>query len=551
MNFAGTPDMATLTHRTTDISSTMADACADPTYEDKDPSFDSWRAGKRYWYIIFLLATISVCCVHAFYYLWIGLSGPALDFYSFRQTQTAISAYWAWRDGFRLAYETPVFGFPWSIPFEFPIYQWLMVLARYAGVPFDIGGRLISFAFYIASLLPLWSLTKSFKLGRPIFLVIAILFLSSPLYVYYSRTIMIESCALFFGLAWLATLARFLEKPNYSTLMGAIVLGSLAALAKSTTFPPFVMIGGLLILSGLSAIWRDTHSTPSFGTLVLAGAACIAPLCVGYAWVIYSDAIKTHNVVGAMLTSTNLARWNFGTWAQRFGAELWRDVIFTRVLQDTFGYGVAVALAVVSAILTTRRHLLIGLAVIAAFLVPFLLFTNLYIVHGYYPYANAIFALAAVGLAIGHIAETGRLVLAGLILAAILLGQLIYFHATYAPVIDADLSLSHINQIAQLAKHNTTPDDGLIVLGQDWSSAVPYYSERKALVIPKWVPLPIFEQMLTKPQMFLDNLHLGAIVYCTDYGYGDRAPLIDAFVLRRSVIAEAGACKLLSPEQQP
>ena len=47
-----------------------------------------------------------------------------LDRYEFRQVQTALSAFWVIQDGFRLDYLTPIFGPPWSIPMEFPIYQW-------------------------------------------------------------------------------------------------------------------------------------------------------------------------------------------------------------------------------------------------------------------------------------------------------------------------------------------------------------------------------------------------------------------------------------------
>ena len=71
---------------------------------------------------------VGLLLLHAAYFLWIGLDHPALDFYAFRQTQTALSAYWLWHDGFRLAYETPVLGAPWAIPYEFPLYQWLVAL---------------------------------------------------------------------------------------------------------------------------------------------------------------------------------------------------------------------------------------------------------------------------------------------------------------------------------------------------------------------------------------------------------------------------------------
>jgi hypothetical protein len=526
----------------------MNDANNNPGRASESPAIEPRADDKQYWFVVLLLVIGSASLVHAIYYLWIGLTGPALDNFSFRQTQTAISAYWAWRDGFRLAYETPVLGFPWSIPFEFPIYQWLMVLARYAGIPFDVGGRLISFGFYIATLWPLWTLTRSLKLDLTTFLIIAILFLCCPLYVFYSRTILIESCALFFGMAWLAALARFLDRPKHGALLGTIALGSLAVLAKSTTFPAFVVLGGFLMLSALFALWRGIRSAPRFGTLLLAGVACLVPLAIGYGWVMYSDAVKAHNALGEMLTSTRLSAWNFGTVKQRLSAQLWNDTILVRALPDIFGNGLMVALVALGALLTSRRHLVIGLAAVAAFLVPFLVFTNLHIIHGYYQYANAIFAIAAVGLAIGYTARTGHRALAGLILVAISLGQLSYFHKTYAPVFATDLSFNHINQIAQAAKRNTRLDDGLIVIGEDWSSAIPYYSERKALTIPTFTPRPMFEQMLAKPETFLGGLHLGAVVYCSDIGYGTLTPLIDAFVAARSVIAEIGPCKLLSPE---
>ena len=58
-----------------------------------------------------------------------NLANPILDEYGFRQTQTAITSYYFIQDGFKLAYETPAVGYPWSIPFEFPIFQALVALS--------------------------------------------------------------------------------------------------------------------------------------------------------------------------------------------------------------------------------------------------------------------------------------------------------------------------------------------------------------------------------------------------------------------------------------
>jgi hypothetical protein len=110
---------------------------------------------------IFGILVFCITLAHALFVLWIGISKPILDLYYFRQTQTALTAYWLWRGGPWLAYETPVLGFPWSVPIEFPLYQGLVASLRAIGIPIEIGGRLISFRFYLASLWPLWLLFRS------------------------------------------------------------------------------------------------------------------------------------------------------------------------------------------------------------------------------------------------------------------------------------------------------------------------------------------------------------------------------------------------------
>jgi len=88
---------------------------------------------------------------------WIGQ--PLLDQHNFRQTQTAISAYWliqgtGWSHW--LNYETPIFGSPWQIPLEFPLFQWLVAGGHLlTGLPLDPLGRGMSAALFYCSLWPL------------------------------------------------------------------------------------------------------------------------------------------------------------------------------------------------------------------------------------------------------------------------------------------------------------------------------------------------------------------------------------------------------------
>jgi len=80
---------------------------------------------------------------------------PILEAHGFRQTQTAITSFWMIRDGWNLSYETPVTGYPWSIPFEFPVFQTIVALiAGLAKLPLDPVGRLVSFVFLLACIWP-------------------------------------------------------------------------------------------------------------------------------------------------------------------------------------------------------------------------------------------------------------------------------------------------------------------------------------------------------------------------------------------------------------
>src|SRR6516164_5284174 len=65
----------------------------------------------------------------SFVYLTGDWNRSLLGLHMWRQTQTAMTSYWFVHEGFRMDYQTPVFGPPWSIPFEFPFYQALVALS--------------------------------------------------------------------------------------------------------------------------------------------------------------------------------------------------------------------------------------------------------------------------------------------------------------------------------------------------------------------------------------------------------------------------------------
>jgi hypothetical protein len=491
--------------------------------------------------LLAFLVALAVLCI--------GVFQPLLDQYFFRQTQTALTSYWLMRGGPIFAYETPVAGFPWSIPYEFPLYQLIAAALSSTGMPLDAAGRIVSFVFFVGCLWPMRVLFRALRFDAFAFPCVAILFLLCPLYLYWGRTFMVETCALFFSFLWLAYLARFFAEPKAAFAAIAAVAGSLGVLAKATTFPAFAVLGGLLFLKECYAAWTTRAVAERARPILLALLVIAIPFLIGGAWTVYSDAVKAKNELGVHLTSTGLAQWNFGTLDQRLGATLWKEVIWNRTLTNSFGYAVIPALVLIAASLLRRRYAYAALAAVLAFLVPFLVFTNLHIVHSYYQTANVVFIVAAAGLGIASVMSAGYGAIALVALAIVVAAQLLYFRSTYAVYLTHDFSGEQLFRIANLARSQTQPGASLIVIGDDWSSLVPYYAQRKSFVIPNWIPLASWQRILAAPQSFLDGAPLGGVVHCLDKSPTDpeRKDLIDAFVAGRAVLGEAGPCRLLAP----
>ncbi|MGH7490375.1 MAG: hypothetical protein ACREMY_32910, partial [bacterium] len=246
------------------------------------------------------------------------------------------------------------------------------------GVPIDVGGRLVSFAFFAACLWPISMMCRSLRLPRTAIVVAGTLLFASPIYVYWSRTVMIESCALFFSAFWLALLVRVLERPNLTNVAATTLAGTLGVLAKSTSFAAFGLLGGALLLWNLAGLLRAGGRPEFLRTILIGLCVCGIPLLIGVGWVAYSDSVKSANELGARLTSASLSAWNLGTLAQRTSAQLWEQTIFDRTLKDTFGTAWFAAVPVAAIGFLNSRTRVWTAAAVTGFLAPFLLFTNLH-----------------------------------------------------------------------------------------------------------------------------------------------------------------------------
>ncbi len=452
----------------------------------------------------------------------IGWNNSILDTMAFRQAQTALSCRFMLGHHYRVLYETPVFGPPWSIPFEFPLYQWIVsFLTTTTGCPLDQAGRLVNRGFFLLCLVPSYCLLRLLGLSPWLRYVTLSLLLVSPFYLFWTRTFLMESTALFLALSYLACGVAHAQEPRVATGIGALLFGILAALVKVTTFAgPLLLVGFLVawlgvryrqgFVTGRQLAWRG-------GTLVL---LMLIPTTFAFGWTHVADGQKSQHPLAEKLTSANLHEWNFGKPYDRYQPETW-GTLFGRaplvltpwtpgVAELMYGSPWLLLLATVPGLLVARQKAVLVLCCLAVyFALPFV-FTNLHVFHEYYACATNVYLIAAVGIGLAALHDRGgnwRVVGYGLLLAVLVLAPVGYF-TTYVPLQRTDEQESRAACAAVRA--NTEPADVIVVLGCDWSSEVPYGCERRALMIPTWnsVNWNDFDQYVA----LLDDYRIGAFV---------------------------------------
>lgn len=416
--------------------------------------------------------------------LWAGRVGwesrhlPGVEF---RQAQTAISAYYIQAErNFSLDYPTPVLGKPWSIPLEFPLYQWTAVVVSDLGrMNLTQAGRAVSMAcFYLtlpAVLLLLGRLGVA--VGRRWWVLAMVL--TSPLYIFYSRAFLIETMALMFGVWFWLSFERAVEERSRGWLIVAIIAGSGAGLVKVTTLIVYLMPVAWWAGKRLWLAWRD-RATRWRGDVVWMALAVAVPFGVSLWWIRHSEATRALNPNAQFLLSGNLSEFILGSWTARMSPELWRQqwTIVAGQLSwaPLFAGGAALALG------GAKSRRCDVLLLVGCFASPLFIFPGLYAVHEYYFVANAVVLMMALGLVLVGLAESARpLWLVTLAAVALAGGQVFGYLDRYY---DAQRHFSPGGDgLTRSLQAMTRPPEVLVVLGQDWNSMTPYYAQRRALMV--------------------------------------------------------------------
>ena len=470
-------------------------------------------AGNKAYGDWLILAAFIACLIGALWMAGVGWNNSLSDAHGFRQTQTAITSYYLMRGAPLLSYETPVVGQPWSIPFEFPLYQW--IVATSAGVlktPLEQTGRFVSEVFFWLSVVALWMILAELDVTRINRLVFLTLVIVSPEYVFWSRTFLIESTALCFGMVYLLFFIRYARTRRVTDAIIGGVVGILAALVKSPTFPGFGIVGAVCyVLRTPRADYSDPPSRllPRHGLAV--GAFAGLPILAAWAWTRHADHLKALNTVGAHMTSAGLRDFTFGALSMRLDANTWR-VFFERIIPDLLGSSTILLLAGLALLL--GRRVAPALVCAFGFLFVFLVFTSVHVIHNYYTYANGVFLIAAVSWCIVGLLEGAwlrRAVGLALFVACIASAILGYYSGYYSIQKTNALEL---NKIVQAVRSVTRPQDVILVFGQDWSSEIPFYSQRRALMWPHWMVRDWDRPALKEAVGRLGEKQIGALILC-------------------------------------
>ncbi len=406
--------------------------------------------------------------------------------HEFRQAQTAFISHFIDRnDDFSLLYEAPIVGKPWvSILLEVPLYEWSVVgLSRITGWPHVVSARTITLTCFYLTLPACWLLLGRLGLSHARRLLPLTLILLCPVYIFYSRAFLIESMELMFCAWWLYGFVRMMDVRRWPWFLLATVAGTGAALVKCATYAVWLVPAAAWVAWDLWRQLRDRIGWSAMAQTVFWGLAGVAvPLGALKLWVDLTDPIKEAHTTAWIFTSKDLSigNWGLQDLTARFSQQMWSTLLqrWSEALMPPWVILAALANSLI--LLPGQRGRIAGLA--AVFFVAQLLFPFAYAYQEYYFYACAMFLLAGFGFALHGVLDT-KLPrwLCWLLILVLPAVQLQNYVRLYRPQqlirTSGDISLT-------AALRALTPRESVIVVsGMDWAAIVPFYAQRRALMI--------------------------------------------------------------------
>jgi 4-amino-4-deoxy-L-arabinose transferase-like glycosyltransferase len=430
-----------------------------------------------------------------------------------------MTAYWFVKEGIDLInYQTPLYGPPWRVPFEFPLFQATAAIVFRLGLgSFEFACRLTALLYFYLSALILYLLCKKIFPDSLTNFMILSLYLWLPYNIYYSTEPLIDYLALALALAYLYFILQWLD--NRSPLWNALfatICGSLGILVKPTTIPVVLMPIIVFVFRDILTIygkelkrpldWRhllDKIWNQRLYWFVLIMMA-VVPVLVGSVWTRHTDLIKQNSLFTQWLTSKALVNWNFGTWTLRSDPNIWMNYISVAERHlSPYGlslfavWGIFLAADMTGFTREPAKIRLFIISVIASIGVVLAIFLNLYLHHYYYISLSASLAiLGGYGLArFLEFSQKKHPIYATVfsIWAIIFLAFSAQDYRTFRNIaMTENQRLEKSNVRAQEVQKYVPSDNWVVVVEYDWNPSYVYPLERKAMVVtPRELDKPI------------------------------------------------------------
>lgn len=425
-----------------------------------------------------VLAVFVACLAFHGWGMTVGWQSKNLPGGEFRQAQTALSTYWIKAEkNYSLAYPTPVLGKPWSLPMEFPLYQWTVVaVGKVTNWSLTKSGRAVSIACFYLTLPAVFLLLARWRVAPGHRWLVLALLLTCPLYIFYTRAFLIETMALMFSVWFWVAFERAVAGRSKAWLAVAILTGTGAGLVKVTTFMLYLLPAGVWAVTRLWAARRQDWKAE----LGWMAAAVAIPFGATLWWLDFADTTKALNPLGNFLTSSNLKEFNFGTTAIRLSPEMWATKL--RIVREELTSLPVMLFCLLLLPMAARARWRSVAGCVLAFGSVLVIFPILYTHHDYYYVANTLLLLLAMGLVLVAVLESGvrRWVAYGAV-GLVLAGQGWRYLQWYYPA-QRPISLGGDGLTTSL-RSLTNPSDVIVVLGQDWNSMTAYYAQRRAVMV--------------------------------------------------------------------
>ena len=454
---------------------------------------------KAYRYpLIFILINLLASLIYHFPFL-------REDNWFWRASQTYITSFWFKQEGINLInYQTPLFGPPWQVPYEFPLYQALCVIVS------NVFSIHILTASHITSLLIFYTsaillMLICFQYFEDLFTatVIFSVYLWIPYNFLYSNEILIDFMALMFALGFIYLMTCWFDNPHHWLMaLFAIISLSLGSMVKVTTMPIIVIPFIFRFFHGLknqgfnfTSFYKPTeiinfvkeHRLFTLFTVLMV----LIPLIATVLWTNFTDGIKFANPSIVGLSSAGLKDWNFGTWEQKLDLNNWLKWLSNIRLYYLSGFVMLFALLPCLLIfkMTAKSRELIIASALGSFLSIFIFF-NLYLHEYYYISISACMSIL-IGYGLSRVIQFVQK--RSNVWLSFSLMLLLGFFIIYPQIQLYDSFRQSVNDyhkymeedfysIGRSAKEVTPPGEYIIIVQENWEPYIAVATERKVFL---------------------------------------------------------------------